>query len=196
MILDRWNRHIVLTPTDLLFKAVLEPLFPSWVRPNHITVFRMFLIPPVLYFLNRDMFSVGVPMFLFAALTDWMDGSLARNRKQITEWGIIYDPLTDKLLIGSVLFVIVLRHINYALGMALLAVEALLIIIGWYRKIRGGDIEPANIWGKRKMVAECVGIMLLLIALWSGVELFVDFSTGTLALALVFAIVSILSRIR
>ena len=152
------------------------------------------MIPSVLFFLSRGNYALGVPLFLFAALTDWFDGSLARCRGQITKWGIIYDPIADKLLVGSVLFIIVLDHINYSLGVALLVVEAVMIGGGWYGSL-GGRIEPANKWGKRKMVAEVVGIMLLLLALWFKINLLVDFSAGTLALALVFAIISIFAGI-
>lgn len=192
---DRWNAAITLYPSDRLFKAVLEPLIPRRIRPNHFTVLRMLLIPPVLYFLAAERFEIGVPLFLFAALTDWFDGSLARVRRQVTEWGIVYDPFADKLLIGSVLFVIVLEHINYTLGIALLAVEAMMVLAAWYRR-RQGTIEPANVWGKIKMVAEVCGITLLLMALWLRMNLLVDLSTGTLALALTFALVSIFSRIK
>jgi CDP-diacylglycerol--glycerol-3-phosphate 3-phosphatidyltransferase len=177
---DRWNSDIVLYPSDRLFAATIDPFVPRGVKPNHLTVLRMLLIP----------------LFLFAALTDWFDGSLARVRRQVTEWGIIYDPLVDKLLIGSVLFVIVLDHINFTLGVALLVVEAFMIAAGWYRNMTSGRIEPANIWGKVKMVAEVCGIMLLLMALWLKMNLLVDLSTGTLGLALTFAIVSIFSRIK
>ncbi|HSD12388.1 MAG TPA: CDP-alcohol phosphatidyltransferase family protein, partial [Patescibacteria group bacterium] len=169
---------------------------PRFVRPNHLTVLRLMLIPFVLFLLSAERYSVGVPLFVFAALTDWFDGSLARVRRQVTEWGIVYDPLVDKLLIGSVLFVIVLDHINFTLGMALLGVEAFMIAAGWYRNRKTGRVEPANIWGKIKMVSEVCGIMLLLLALWFRVNLLVDLSTGTLGLALTFAIVSILSRIK
>ncbi len=193
---DRWNASIVLYPSDRLFAATIEPLVPRAVRPNHLTVLRLMLIPFVLYFLSAERYAVGVPLFLFAALTDWFDGSLARVRKQVTEWGIVYDPLVDKLLIGSVLFVIVLDHINFILGMALLGVEAFMIAAGWHRNRKTGRIEPANIWGKIKMVSEVCGIMLLLLALWFKVNLLIDLSTGTLGLALTFAIVSILSRIK
>lgn len=192
---DRWNAAITLYPSDRLFKAVIAPLIPRRIRPNHLTVLRMLLIPPVLYFLYVERFEIGVPLFLFAALTDWFDGSLARVRRQVTEWGIVYDPFADKLLIGSVLFVIVLEHINYTLGMALLGVEAAMVLAAWYRRRRGA-IEPANVWGKIKMVAEVSGIMLLLLALWFDVNLLVNLSTGTLALALTFALVSIFSRIK
>ncbi|HTK04249.1 MAG TPA: CDP-alcohol phosphatidyltransferase family protein [Candidatus Eisenbacteria bacterium] len=191
---DRWNSSIVLHPGDRLFAATVGRLIPAKVRPNHLTVLRLLLIPFVLYFLSVERYEIGVPLFLFASLTDWFDGALARTRRQITAWGIVHDPFVDKLLIGSVLFVIVLDHINFGLGMALLGVEAFMIAVGWYRKMRGA-VEPANIWGKIKMVAEVCGIMLLLMALWFRMNLLVDVSTGTLALALVFAIVSILSRI-
>lgn len=190
---DRWNSQIVLYPTDRIFRAVFAPLIPRWVRPNHLTVLRLLLIPAVLYYLSVERYAVGVPLFIFAALTDWFDGSLARNRRQITEWGVIYDPIVDKLLIGSVLFLIVLEHINYALGVALLAVEVFIIVVGWLRR-RRGVVEPANVWGKIKMMAEVGGILLLLAALWSRLNLFVELSTGTLAIALVFAIISIFSR--
>ncbi|HTM68945.1 MAG TPA: CDP-alcohol phosphatidyltransferase family protein [Candidatus Binatia bacterium] len=191
---DRWNRSIVLHPGDRLFAATVGLIVPKSVRPNHLTLLRLLLIPFVLYFLSRERYAIGVPLFLFAALTDWFDGALARTRKEVTEWGIVHDPLVDKLLIGTVLFVIVLDHINFYLGMALLGVEAFMIAVGWYRKSRGA-VEPANVWGKIKMVAEVCGVMLLLLALWLRINLLVDLSTGTLALALVFAIVSILSRI-
>lgn len=190
-----WNKEVIPYPSDRLFAALVEPLIPKAVKPNHLTVFRMLLVPFVVYFLDRQRYAVGIPLFLFAAMTDWFDGSLARVRRQVSEWGVIYDPIADKLLVGSVLFLIVLEHINYELGIALLAVEGLLIAGGWYAKVRG-RVEPANVWGKIKMVAEVVGILFLLLALWSRVNLFVSFSNGMLALALVAALVSIFWRIR
>lgn len=195
MYLDRWNRHIKLTRVDRLFAVTLEPLIPARVRPNHLTVLRLLLIPPVLYYLSSGNYSVGVPLFMFTAATDAFDGSLARTRKQITEWGIVYDPIADKMLIGAVLFVIVLKHINFYLGMALLVVEAMLITAGWIAQSRG-EITPANGWGKLKMGAEVAGITFLLAALWFDIDLFVQLSNGTLAIALVAALVSVLWRMR
>jgi len=192
---SRWNREIVLLPHDRLLGHTLIPIIPAWVKPNHITLGRIFLIPVVLFLLNADNYAWGVPLFVFIAFTDALDGSLARVRKQITEWGILYDPVADKLFIGSVLYLIVLRHINYHLGMALLAVEAAIILFGW-RRARRGLIEPANVWGKIKMVSEVAAILLLLIAVWLKIDLLTDLSTSTLALALVFAVVSVLTRIK
>jgi len=192
---EKWNKHIVLLPHDRLLQHTLIPLVPAWVKPNHITVARIFLIPPVLLALNEGNYAWGVPLFLFIALTDAFDGSLARVRRQISEWGILYDPVADKLFIGSVLFLIVLQHINFYLGMTLLGVEAAIIVIGWYR-VRQGTVEPANVWGKIKMVTEVAAILLLLTALWFNIDMLTDVSTSTLALALVFAVVSVLTRIK
>jgi len=192
---EKWNQAIRLHPFDRVFAVTFGRLIPAAVRPNHLTVFRMCLIPFVIWLLADGRYSIGVPLFLFAAITDWFDGALARTRRQVTEWGIVYDPVADKLLIGSILFVIVLQHVNYTLGLLLLAVEAGTVIVGAVRASQG-RIEPANFWGKVKMVSEVLGITLLLIALWSGFDMFVDLSTGTLFLALIFALASVYTRIR
>ncbi len=193
MFADKWNRGVKLQLSDRVLMHTVVRFIPKSVRPNHITVARMLMTPLVVFFLMHERYSVGVPLFLFAALTDALDGSLARVRRQVTEWGIVFDPIADKLLIGSVLFVIVLQHINFTLGVALLGIEIAMVIGGWWRRSHG-KIESANVWGKIKMVTEVIGILFLLVALWSGMDLLVDISIGTLALALVVAIVSIFSR--
>ena len=192
---EKWNKDIRLLPHDRLLRRTVIPLIPAAVKPNHITVLRLLLIPVVLWLLARGDYAWGSFLFLFLGFTDALDGSLARVRGQITEWGILCDPVVDKLFIGSVLALIVLQHINLELGLALLGAEAVIIFFGWRRQ-RRGLIEPANFWGKIKMVSEVVGIMLLLVALWLKVNMLADFSVSTLALALVFAIVSILVRIK
>lgn len=194
MFEDRYNRNIRLLPQDKIYRCLLDPLFPKSVHPNHITVARIFMVPFVIFFLYKGYFAVGVPLFLFAALTDALDGSMARVRKQITRWGILYDPLADKMLIGAVLFLIVLRHVNFWLGLALIMVEVVMIVGAWIRS-RRGKVEPANFWGKLKMFVEVVGILMLLVALWLNINMLVDISVGTLAVAFVVAIVSIMSRL-
>ncbi|MFA6522268.1 MAG: CDP-alcohol phosphatidyltransferase family protein [Patescibacteria group bacterium] len=165
---------------------------PRWVEPNHITLLRLILTPFVIIFLLYENYDVGVPLFIFTALTDAVDGTLARMRKQVTPWGIFYDPVADKILIGSVVLLVVIQHINFYIAIGMVAVELMLIIGGWYRR-RKTHIESANIWGKIKMILEVIGVLCLLIALWSGVDLFVQISNGTLIVALLFAIVSLLT---
>ena len=192
---EHWNKSIILSPFDRLFQVIVEPFIPKSVRPNHLTALRIATIPFVAYFLHAERFGIAGIIFLFAALTDWWDGALARSRRQITVWGIAHDPLADKLLIGAALFFIVLEHVNAVLGIALLIIEGILIVVGVYGRMKN-LIEPANTWVKINMVAEVIGVLLLLLALWLKIDLFIDFSTGTLAFALVAALVSIYSRIK
>ncbi|MCH8049623.1 CDP-alcohol phosphatidyltransferase family protein [Patescibacteria group bacterium] len=180
-----------LFPHDHLLKPLLF-FIPQTVKPNHITVLRMLLTPVVMWFLYIENYQVGVPLFLFTAFTDALDGTVARVRKQITEWGIFYDPVADKILIGSVILLIVIQHVNPFLAVALIVVELLIIVGGWYQRQRG-IMRSANVWGKVKMFLEVTGVMFLLIALWLGVDLFVDLSHGTLVLAVIFAVVSLLT---
>lgn len=177
---------------DRVLDATVMRLIPPQIHPNHVTVLRLFLVPIVLLFLAAGDYAVGVPLFLFAALTDALDGSLARTRKQITEWGTFYDPVADKLLIGSVVLLIVVRFINVWFGLLIVFIE-LLIVIGGLRRKREGHILSANVFGKTKMVLQVTGVMCILVAVWMGVNLFVDLSIGTLSLATVFAVLSLLT---
>jgi CDP-diacylglycerol--glycerol-3-phosphate 3-phosphatidyltransferase len=180
---------------DRILARTLLRSVPAWVTPNQVTILRVFLTLPIAVALATDRYVLAMALFVVAAVTDTVDGSLARTRKRITEWGIVFDPIADKLLIGVALFFIVLRHVNAILGVALLAVEAGLIVGGWMRK-RRGIILPSNQWGKLKMLAECIGILLLLVALVTGHSLFVDLSNGTLVIALIAAILSVFARMQ
>ncbi|MFH1854737.1 MAG: CDP-diacylglycerol--glycerol-3-phosphate 3-phosphatidyltransferase [Candidatus Omnitrophota bacterium] len=74
---------------------------------NKITIFRVLLIPffiaSVLYYSEaRPYFRfIALALFGLASLTDAIDGSIARSRAQVTELGVVLDPVADKLLIAS-----------------------------------------------------------------------------------------------
>lgn len=167
-------------------------LIPHFVKPNHLTVLRMILTPIVLILLYLEQYSIGVPLFIFTAFTDALDGSLARIRAQITAWGTFYDPIADKILIGSVVLLIVIQHVNPYIAIAIITVELLIVLGGWYKR-RQGEVGQANVWGKLKMFLEFCGVLFLLISLALGVDLFISLSEGTLILAIIFAIVSLLT---
>lgn len=72
--------------------------------PNSLTLIRIFLVPLLVVVLltrmeNFDLWAIAI--LLGAALTDWLDGYLARKRGQITTLGILLDPIADKLLISA-----------------------------------------------------------------------------------------------
>jgi CDP-diacylglycerol---glycerol-3-phosphate 3-phosphatidyltransferase len=179
-----------LYPHDHVMRYIILPIIPSFITPNMITMFRIVMTPVVLWFLYVQQFSIGVPLFLLVAFTDAIDGSMARVRKQITEWGTFYDPLADKILIGSVVLLVVVQHVNVLLAILILIVEALLILGGVLHK-HNGKVTSANIYGKIKMFLQVTGLLMILIALWAGFNLFIPISVGTLSLAIVFAIISL-----
>lgn len=73
--------------------------------PNRLTILRVLLIPPFLYFAYTDpWWAFGI--FVVATLTDTLDGILARRFNLITSFGKLMDPLADKLLVTSALIVL------------------------------------------------------------------------------------------
>src|SRR5262245_56464898 len=102
---------------DRLLAATILRIVPESVTPNQITVARFLLTPFVILTLALGRYSFGVPFFLFAAFTDLLDGALARTRSQVTDWGTLWDPIADKLLIGSAIVVLIFRE--FPIGMAM-----------------------------------------------------------------------------
>lgn len=171
-------------------KVTIIPFIPQAITPNMITVLRMICTPFVLFFLSIEDFDIGVPLFLLVAFTDAIDGSLARLRNKITDWGTFYDPVADKLLISSVVLLVVAKHINLIFALFIILVEIVIVIGGYVRK-RHGKVSSANIFGKTKMFLQVAGVMFLLVSLWAGFDLFIPVSIGTLSLAIIFAVISL-----
>lgn len=177
---------------DRILRATILRLIPRSITPNAVTVFRMVATPFVLWILVRGEYGWGMLAFLLAALTDAIDGAMARTRNQITDWGKMYDPLADKLLIGSVVVVLVMRELSFFLGAAILGIEMLFVISAWWRHKKGKVIE-ANRWGKMKMVLQVLGVTLLLVALVTAWSPLFPFSQATFFLAIIFALVSLVT---
>src|SRR6478752_1395734 len=88
-----------------------DRIAPRMNLPNALTVGRIFLVPLLVVVLLTKFEGrlilgvrkelVGAAIFGIASLTDWLDGYLARRRKQITTLGQLMDPLADKLLISG-----------------------------------------------------------------------------------------------
>ena len=179
-----------LYPHDYVMKYTFVPLIPKFIHPNMITFFRFLLVPVVLWYMFTGQYEIAIPVFLFTAFTDALDGSVARIRKQITAWGTFYDPVADKLLISTVVMLIVVKYINVYFGLLIILIELLIVIGGLVRRHRGRP-ATANVFGKTKMSLQVLGVFFLLLAVHMGVDLFIDFSIGTLSLAIVFAIISL-----
>lgn len=107
-------------------------------------------------------------LFIVAAITDMLDGALARTRNQITEWGKLFDPLADKLLIGSTAVIVIIDTMSAYVALLILLFEAMLIIGAWWQKTHHNKKIQAEAAGKAKMVAQSFGLgFLLLFAIYS-----------------------------
>ena len=188
----RITSHEQILFTDRILAKTILRLIPQWVRPNHVTVFRMLATPFVLWFIVAQQYAWGIPIFLLVAFTDAIDGAMARTRDQITEWGKVFDPVADKLLIGSVVVVIVLHHLDFYLGVAILGIEATFIAGAAFYKWKRMDVQ-ANLWGKIKMNLQVLGVLVLLLSLMFDWHALLPFSEATFMLAIVFALVSLVT---
>lgn len=178
---------------DRVLEKTILRLIPHWLRPNFFTFLRLLLVPVVLYLNYHRQYRLGIPLFIFAALTDAIDGSLARTRNQITDLGKLFDPVADKLLIGSMVILLVLRYLNSRIGYTILIFEALFILFGAYNYLCGNVLQ-ANVWGKIKMSLQVIGICALLFGLLIHNPIWFTVATISLMGAIIFAAASLLAR--
>lgn len=180
-------------PYDRFVKFFL-PIIPRSVTPNQLTFVRLLFAPVLIVGLVLEEYQVCLTLFVILALTDIFDGSLARLRNQETDWGKIWDPIADKLLIGSVLVVLLLK-INIGLTIFILAFEAAFIIGGTVKKITAQNIRlQANTWGKIKMNIQGLGAGLLILGFFAGFGQLVDFAQIILYISLFFAAMSLMRQ--
>ncbi len=168
--------------------------------PNAITVSRILLIPVfVLVFLeptpNRSLAAAAI--FGLAALTDAIDGYVARRWGQITQLGKLLDPIADKLLVLTALFLLVDMDVVDAWIAIVLAGRELAVTGLRGVAAREGIILAAETTGKLKMAAQVVAILLLILdeAVPSTLNLYY-WGTLILLVSLVLSLVSAAQYVR
>jgi CDP-diacylglycerol--glycerol-3-phosphate 3-phosphatidyltransferase len=80
-----------------------------WTLPNLLSFLRILIIPVIVYLLSfpdRSSAFMAAALFIFASITDYFDGYLARRTRSVSDLGKILDPLADKLLVASVLIML------------------------------------------------------------------------------------------
>lgn len=134
--------------------------------PNKITLIRIFLVPFLLVFLMSPQGwypIIAALIFTVAALTDWLDGHLARSTNQITRLGQLLDPIADKLLVTAVLVSLVGRQQVPAWMVTVILCRELAITglraMAADRRI----VIPAATFGKYKTVCLVIGSLLLML---------------------------------
>lgn len=135
--------------------------------PNRITLSRILFVPLIMVVLlmkgipYREYLAAG--MFILAALTDGLDGYLARTRQQITKFGTFMDPLADKLLVSAALISLVeLERISAWIAFLIIARE---LMVTGLRSVAASDgiVINASGLGKFKTVSQIVAIVALIL---------------------------------
>jgi len=141
--------------------------------PNAITIGRIFLVPLLVVVLltnpkDLQIFGLskeilGALIFAVASLTDWVDGYLARRRKEITGLGQWMDPLADKLLVTAAFVSLVYLGLAPAwMVTVILGREFFVTLLRTLAYARGQTL-PASPLGKVKMVAQVAAILILIL---------------------------------
>lgn len=134
--------------------------------PNGLTLLRILLIPVfVLLFLQPtgDRAWAAAAVFTTAAVTDLLDGYLARRRAQITKLGRLLDPVADKLLVLSGLILLVqVQRVDAVVAILIIAREVAVTGVRAIAASEGIALTPETI-GKYKMIAQVIAIVLLIL---------------------------------
>jgi len=144
----------------------------SWLNlPNLLTGLRFLLVPVILSLILTDRVGwqvLGTVLFILAALTDHLDGRIARQRRQVTQFGKFADPLADKLLTLSVFVAIALRReftavaTYIALWVAIIAVREIGITVLRIWALAKGTPVATSLWGKAKTTVQLITIITTL----------------------------------
>jgi CDP-diacylglycerol---glycerol-3-phosphate 3-phosphatidyltransferase len=144
--------------------------------PNVLTLLRIALIPAfiVAYYWNHPMSHVlATVLFVLAALTDWLDGYLARKLQQTSHFGTFLDPVADKLMVAAALVMLVADPKVQALVLDIrLFAVMVLVIVGreitvsalreWMSEVGKRSHVKVSILGKIKTISQMVAIPFLL----------------------------------
>ncbi|MDF2815784.1 MAG: CDP-diacylglycerol--glycerol-3-phosphate 3-phosphatidyltransferase [Paenibacillus sp.] len=117
--------------------------------PNLLTVCRFILIPIYICFYSLGHIKTAFAIVVLAGVTDVLDGYLARKRGQITQLGIMLDPLADKcMMLTVVLSLLLTGRIPWPAAVAMFIREAGMIASSAFFHFRGKRTVPANTMGK------------------------------------------------
>jgi CDP-diacylglycerol---glycerol-3-phosphate 3-phosphatidyltransferase len=134
--------------------------------PNALTLFRIFLVPLLVVVLLTRMPAkeyLALAVFLVAALTDFLDGWIARKFKKVTTLGMLLDPIADKILVSAALISLV--DLQEADAWAVCIIVGREFAVSGMRAIAAGEqiTIAASKLGKWKMTAQVVGISLMIL---------------------------------
>jgi CDP-diacylglycerol--glycerol-3-phosphate 3-phosphatidyltransferase len=144
--------------------------------PNIITLSRIIMIPFIvgIFYFPDDLVSftaknvVATAIFIFAAVTDWLDGYLARRLNQTSAFGAFLDPVADKLfVVGALIVLLFLGRVDPLVALIIIGRElAISALREWMATVGQAKSVAVAFIGKLKTVVQMVAIPLLLYSDW------------------------------
>lgn len=134
--------------------------------PNKLTMGRILAIPVFIVVFLMGHNVIATILFILAALTDMLDGKIARKYNLVTNFGKLMDPLADKLLTMAAFICLV--EVGYIPGWVVIVILGREFIITGMRQVAAaqGIVIAAGMTGKIKTVTQMIAIPLLLLKNW------------------------------
>ena len=146
-------------------KDRLRKLFTNvWNIPNVLTMMRLVLIPVfVIVFFNtpqdRDKIAALI-VFAVASITDMFDGMLARRLNQITDFGKLFDPLADKVMVVTAIVCQAVIGVFPWIAVIVVGAKELVMLFGGMFMLGKGVVVYSNYWGKTAQVFFIAALLL------------------------------------
>jgi len=140
------------------------PILLTWLRILTIPlVIGVFYVPEV-WLSSGNQNLIATSLFIAAAITDWLDGYLARRLNQTSAFGAFLDPVADKLMIAAALIVLVwLQRVDAVIAVVIIGREiAVSAMREWMAKIGQSKSVAVNFLGKIKTISQMIAVPMLL----------------------------------
>ena len=144
-------------------KEKIRKLFSNvWTIPNVLTIIRMLLIPVfvVLFFHEEEIRWGSLCVFCAASLTDMLDGYLARKLNQITDFGKLFDPLADKLMVLTAMVLQTFWGPLPLVAVIIVALKELVMVLGGVFMLSKDVVVYSNYFGKAAQVGFIASLIL------------------------------------
>ena len=133
-----------------------------WTPPNVLSLSRIAAVPFIYWSFAGDARLVLYALVGWAFLTDAADGYLARRFRWASRWGLVLDPLADKILVGSLsVFLVLFREFPLWAAALIIARDLSILTAGAYLYLKpGNEVLPADRAGKLTTLAMGVALVL------------------------------------
>lgn len=179
--------------------------------PNKLTLSRVIAIPifvamfvismnnkmPIsILGIHTDVYRlIAATIFIFASITDYYDGKIAREQNLVSDFGKLLDPLADKMLVVTALILLTENKEVHYLCTLVVVLRELTISSIRLVALERGIVIAASIWGKLKTATQMVALVLILFNFYTINVACYYFTYGLFYLSTAFVIISLIDYI-